>query len=178
VVGGIVLAALAAVAAADARCTSDADCAPWAVCGVSLGACDGDGLLDVCRGRCVAGARWRITARAGGGLARDVGAAGAFGVELAPPIAGGRLALALDAWTARLIRIGAVGALDLGRAVRIGARVDAASAGGDAGAAGAVRLEYFPGLRGLSAWLEGGALVGLADDLLGFAGAGLALGVP
>ncbi len=168
-------------------CTSDDQCAPWATCSTSVGDCESDDSnSDVCWGRCVEGQRWRLSPRLGGVLTTvaTTNTSGAVGLEVTPPVVGGRVALATDIWTNRLIRLGAAASLLTVAGVRFGARVDATTYARSLGAMVSARVEFSPvwlirdvtPLHVVSLQLEAGAwLPGRASDPSPFAGLGLNL---
>ena len=161
VAASVLALSLFVIETASARCYSNEQCPSWQVCTVSLGACGGDGELDVCTGSCVAGHRLRVVPRLGVGLLeRSAGhSAGAvMGLEIVPPLFGGRLSAAMDYWTQSLVRLGVAvtwHALDL---VAVGVRLDITRGGGATGAMGAIRIEVSPLPQlPVSVFLEGGA---------------------
>src|SRR5262245_58416212 len=91
---------------AEAYCYNNQDCAPWAVCTVSLGECGGgDSPLQVCTGECVSGRAARALGRFGL-LVTDGDVEADLCVEIVPPFLGGYLALAADYVTPDLGRLG------------------------------------------------------------------------
>ena len=172
------------------RCQSDAECAPFELCTVSLGDCHssgGDG--EVCTGVCVRGETWQLVPRVGAVAAgrswSDVGGGGGGGLDVIPPVLGGVLSVVADGWSQGLVRLGVAASFPVLPGLLTGVRVDAARADGAWGAAGAVRLEWFPWWpfdgwtpsHVLSLLVEGGAAT-RADAPSAFATFGLGLWWP
>jgi hypothetical protein len=136
----------AAVAGGERICYSNAECAGWQVCSVSLGECGGASApLAVCTGTCVAG--WVAAAvRVHAVAIRDdrVDGNASVGLELVPWPLGGHLALAADYWRGGDWRLGAALRHDVGAGWSAGLRGDAVHTDGDWRPAAAARLEWSP----------------------------------
>lgn len=153
----LILASLLFAETASARCYSDEQCPSWQVCSVSLGDCGGGaGYADVCTGTCVAGQRFTFVPRLGASfLGRDVGASA--GLELVPPVFGGRFGIAVDYWTQSLVRAGAIATWHALNLVAVAARLDVTRGGGVTGVMGALRVDVCPIRQApLSLYVEGG----------------------
>lgn len=160
-------------AAEESFCTSNQSCPPWQVCTTSVGEC-GSALspYDVCTGTCESGRRFRFVLRAHGGYAGDLAPfAGALGLEIVPPFAGGHLSVACEAWTAGLFRLGPAISLPVTKGLVLSARADACVATGQWRACPGARVEYFPWWQlpwltpahYLSIALDGVAVIGEAE---------------
>lgn len=128
----------------EADCYNNQDCAPWAVCTVSLGDCgSGDAPLDVCTGECVSGHALRAIGRAGL-LVTDGDVEANLGVEIVPPFLGGHLALAADYVTPDLGRLGLALRVPIPAGLSVGLRIDWIAGAASTTGATATRLEWAP----------------------------------
>jgi hypothetical protein len=83
-----------------------------------------------------------------------------LGLELAPPILGGRVSAVADLWMQSVLRMGGAVALVMTHPVLVAARLDATTLTGSWGAGAAVRSEaiFHPGAATMSVNLEIGVI--------------------